>query len=30
MNKWPSFNENNIKDYPMTFGEMAREIYGIS
>ena len=28
--KWPIFDEINIKDYPMTFGEMAREIYGIS
>jgi hypothetical protein len=28
--KLPVFNEINIKDYPMTFGEMAREVYGIS
>jgi nicotinamide mononucleotide adenylyltransferase len=28
--KWKYFNESNIKDYPMTFGEMAREVYGIS
>jgi len=28
--KWPIFDEIKIKDYPMTFGEMAREIYGIS
>jgi hypothetical protein len=28
--QWPIFDENNIKDYPMTFGEMAREVYGIS
>jgi len=28
--KWPIFDEITIKDYPMTFGEMAREIYGIS
>ena len=28
--KLPIFDEINIKDYPMTFGEMAREIYGIS
>jgi hypothetical protein len=28
--KWPFFDEINIKDYPMTFGEMAREVYGIS
>jgi len=28
--KWPIFDEINIKDYPMTFGEMAREVYGIS
>lgn len=30
LDKWPSFDENNIKDYPMTFGEMAKEVYGIS
>ena len=30
LEKWPIFDENNIKDYPMTFGEMAREVYGIS
>jgi hypothetical protein len=30
LGKWPSFDEKNIKDYPMTFGEMAREVYGIS
>jgi hypothetical protein len=30
LDKWPVFDENNIKDYPMTFGEMAREAYGIS
>jgi hypothetical protein len=30
LDKWPIFDENNIKDYPMTFGEMAREAYGIS
>jgi len=28
--KWAIFDEINIKDYPMTFGEMAREVYGIS
>jgi hypothetical protein len=28
LQKWPSFDECNIKDYPMTFGEMAREVYG--
>jgi hypothetical protein len=27
LDKWPSFDEKNIKDYPMTFGEMAREVY---
>jgi nicotinamide mononucleotide adenylyltransferase len=27
---WPIFDEINIKDYPMTFGEMARAVYGIS
>jgi hypothetical protein len=30
LQKWPFFDENNIKDYPMTFGEMAREVYGIT
>lgn len=30
LDKWPIFDENNIKDYPMTFGEMARDVYGIS
>jgi hypothetical protein len=30
LQKWPFFNETNIKDFPMTFGEMAREVYGIS
>ncbi|XP_023716521.1 uncharacterized protein LOC111869318 [Cryptotermes secundus] len=30
LDKWPVFDENNIKDYPMTFGEMARDVYGIS
>jgi hypothetical protein len=30
LDKWPVFDENNIKDYPMTFGQMAREVYGIS
>ncbi|XP_069696273.1 uncharacterized protein [Periplaneta americana] len=24
---WPQLNETNIHDYPMTFGEMAREVY---
>jgi hypothetical protein len=28
--KWPVFDEINIKDYPFTFGEMAREVYGVS
>lgn len=28
LEKWPSFDEKNIKNYPMTFGEMAREVYG--
>jgi hypothetical protein len=28
--KWPVFDEINIKNHPMTFGEMAREVYGIS
>jgi hypothetical protein len=30
LQKWPFFDEINIKDYPMTFGEMAREVYVIS
>jgi len=30
LKKWPIFDEINVKGYPMTFGEMAREIYGIS
>ncbi|XP_069679840.1 uncharacterized protein [Periplaneta americana] len=30
LDKWPEFDENNIKYYNMTFGEMAREVYGIS
>lgn len=30
LDKWPTFDETNIKDYPMTFGEMARDVYGIS
>lgn len=30
LKKWPIFNEVNIKHYPMTFGEMAREVYDIS
>lgn len=30
LDKWPTFDENNIKDYPMTFGEMARDVYGSS
>ncbi|XP_021937335.1 uncharacterized protein LOC110838392 isoform X3 [Zootermopsis nevadensis] len=24
---WPSLHENNIGNYPKTFGEMAREVY---
>ncbi|XP_023716718.1 uncharacterized protein LOC111869411 isoform X3 [Cryptotermes secundus] len=24
---WPRLNENNILDYPKTFGEMARDVY---
>jgi hypothetical protein len=28
--KWPIFDEVNIKNSPGTIGEMAREIYGIS
>ena len=24
---WPQLDEGNIHDYPMTFGEMAREVY---
>jgi hypothetical protein len=24
---WPELNETNIHDYPMTFGEMARDVY---
>lgn len=27
MYKWPELNENNIDDYPKTFGEMARDVY---
>jgi hypothetical protein len=30
LQNWSIFDEINIKDYPMTFGEMAREVYGIS
>lgn len=30
LDKWPEFDENNIKEYNMTFGVMAREVYGIS
>jgi hypothetical protein len=30
LQNWPNFDEINIMDYPMTFGEMAREVYGIS
>jgi hypothetical protein len=28
--KWDIFNEYNIRNNHMTFGEMAREVYGIS
>jgi hypothetical protein len=28
--KWPIFDEINIKEYPMTFGEMVGEVCGIS
>ncbi|XP_069696259.1 lactosylceramide 4-alpha-galactosyltransferase-like isoform X2 [Periplaneta americana] len=24
---WPTLHENNIQDYPKTFGEMARDVY---
>ncbi|KAJ9587787.1 hypothetical protein L9F63_018770 [Diploptera punctata] len=25
---WPEFNDNNMENYPMVFGEMARDVYG--
>jgi hypothetical protein len=30
LQKWPIFDEINIKNFPMTFGEMAREVCGTS
>jgi hypothetical protein len=29
LQKWSYFNETNIKDYPVTFGKMTSEVYGI-